>query len=460
MASTSPTHPTATAKMRFADEDGIAATMVVIVFATFMFGLAALAIDLSAGYEEARAQQTVVDLACMAAVDRLPEDPATAVLRAAQNVTANIAAFRSADPSSASSGNDWMSLDGEWTVRIETPLSGDASRMRVTASRSIDTTFARAIGFDELPVSQRATCAVFSPATGDLPMGVLPGDGFDGVIKAETCGNQGGGNEGGGNQGGGNQGGGNQGGGNQGGGNQGGGGPNDPGNQTGNCQYLDVPRVDGRMRNLEANISFGVDREMTAWNGSSSHCGSSNPCNTASTETGSVVAQLTTGLAGGPPGNVPGRLTSYLGPFPTQVGNNLGPINGDTWERATDPASPAYVLKLSGETMTRTWEGYPGALELPVVETIGNCSHPRLARVPVVVRESDLAADWPPGQSGDMRILGFYDIWIDDVSGSGNNLSVATGVAFDASGAMCVGPDGDVVPFQPGGIKLARLVAN
>jgi uncharacterized membrane protein YgcG len=440
--------PKRVCRAAFTGEDGATATIVVIAFATFMFGLAAVAIDLSAGYEEARAQQTVVDLACMAGVDQLPEDASAAVRRVAQNVTANIASFRLADPDTVSAGSDWLSPDGEWTVRIETPVDGDTSRMRVSAARAIDTTFGRAIGFDELPVSQRATCAVFSPAAGDLPMGVLPGGQFDGVIKAETCGSQGGGNGGGGNQGGGNQGGGNQ------------GGPNDPDNQTGNCQYLDVPRLDGRIRTLETNISLGIDRELVVWNGARSHCGSSSPCNTVETQTGSVVAELTTGLAGGPPGNVPGRLTGYLGEYPISLGANRGPINGDTWALATDPSSPAYTLSLTGDTTIRTWDGYDGSVELPVVDRITNCSHPRLARVPVVVRESDLAADWPPGQSGDMRILGFYDVWIDEVEGSGNNLSVATAVAFDASGASCVGPDGDVVPYEPGGIKLARLVAN
>ena len=104
-------------------------------------------------------------------------------------------------------------------------------------------------------------------------------------------------------------------------------------------------------------------------------------------------------------------------------------------------------------------------------DAITNCSSPRLARIPIIAQ-----LDWSPGtpinlpngNSDPVKVVGFYNIIIDNPDGdpsASSDLSnadalktVSAVVVWYGPNARCVGPNGSTTPFTTGSIKTYRLV--
>jgi Flp pilus assembly protein TadG len=147
----------------------------------FLLGAAALAIDLSGMFQQARAEQRAADLACLAGVWELPQEPAEAVEKAALYLGPNQPGLSGLDPISPTSGTvgngtaTWV--EGDFVVEIETPYNGEATQMRVAVLRTSGTSFGRVMGFHTLTVEREAFCEVGSALGGgaDMPFGVVAG---------------------------------------------------------------------------------------------------------------------------------------------------------------------------------------------------------------------------------------------------------------------------------------------
>lgn len=174
-------------------DNGVAAVWTAAAL-VFLLGSAALAVDMSGFWQQARVQQTAADLACLAGVRHAPVDRDEAVTKAAEYLRPNAPGLRplSTTPDSTIGNTSYFSV-GDFTVEIETPFDDgnaatrDDALMRVTVLQTQGTTFGRVLGSNEVTIVQDAHCQAGSPlALGDLPL-ALDATGL------ETCENTGGG---------------------------------------------------------------------------------------------------------------------------------------------------------------------------------------------------------------------------------------------------------------------------
>ncbi|HSL25916.1 MAG TPA: pilus assembly protein TadG-related protein, partial [Acidimicrobiia bacterium] len=144
--------------------DGFSAVWVALIL-LFLLGAAALAVDASGFWQQARVQQNASDFACLAGVRHAPSDPPAAVNKAAEYLRANMSALSAlpADPDSgaASSGVNVYTMS-DFTIQIETPWDdGNAATrndalMRVSILQTTPSTFGRVIGIDDVDILQEA----------------------------------------------------------------------------------------------------------------------------------------------------------------------------------------------------------------------------------------------------------------------------------------------------------------
>lgn len=161
-------------------EHGYAAIWLAAVM-IFLLGAAALAVDASGFFQQARSQQRAADLACLAGAQELPENAALAMRKAADYVRPNQPGLSAIDPTTPTAGAlgagtaIWQT--GDFAVTVETPFGGRATRMRVTISQVEASTFGRAVGTDSATIVEDAVCEVGSALGGaqDMPFGVLGG---------------------------------------------------------------------------------------------------------------------------------------------------------------------------------------------------------------------------------------------------------------------------------------------
>jgi uncharacterized membrane protein len=134
-----------------------------------LMGAAAIAVDVSGFYEQASSQRRAADLACLAGVAELPENPTLAVSTAAEFVAPNHP--RLADlPALPDGGSIVAGVNlytvGDHAVEIETPYNGSSTLMRVSILQAAGTTFARAIGANQVDILEYAVCEVGSGVAG------------------------------------------------------------------------------------------------------------------------------------------------------------------------------------------------------------------------------------------------------------------------------------------------------
>ena len=277
------------------NEKGAAALFIASAL-VLLFGIAAIAIDVGAGFNERRQNQTVADVAVMAGVVEYAlasagqnvslESIRDSVLDYAEvNLTSSYTPQEYAamwnsctDPNKNAGGFNFQPLPAPtgpgWTQATVDCISIDSTgflRVRVP-DQFIDTSFARVMGFGQLSTNA-AAIGQLAPSVpgGILPFAVLGGAGSGHWCLRSDTGNQGGGGGQGGGQGGG-----------PGGGGPGGGAAPDPcsGPSTGNFGTIDAPLHGNtvlqtstvcaqiaQFRVLATNIAIGFDHPVFPNNG-------------------------------------------------------------------------------------------------------------------------------------------------------------------------------------------------
>jgi Flp pilus assembly protein TadG len=170
-----------------ANRDHGYAAMLTAAALLFLLGAAALAVDGSMFFQQARSEQRVADLACLAGVQELPENSVAAVTTAASFLRPNHPDLAGLNPAITSTGLGPVAgpntyTTGAFTIQIDAPFNGNSTKMRVTVSQNRSTHFGRALGANAVPINQVAHCEVGAALGGgaDMPFGVL--NGFSGGI--------------------------------------------------------------------------------------------------------------------------------------------------------------------------------------------------------------------------------------------------------------------------------------
>jgi Flp pilus assembly protein TadG len=422
------------------NESGFSAIWVAFCL-LFLLAATALAVDVSGFYETARTDQTTADLACLAGIPSMPENPAVARASAAENAQRNFPSLASATPST--SGNTLTLSDAFGnSVTITAPYGADNDKMEVSVTETDQATFGRVIGASDVPITQVAYCKVFAGGGGDLPFGAVPNGLWDGVLQtANPC-------------------------------------------DTGNCRPLDVPRsdVNGSGNRFIRNVALGVGLELVPFKnpippGVAVTCTDTTPqCSVLDQNQGVSTGQLSDGLVregAGATGRLQNATTSETWQSPggrTLDGDDpddiLGPgiVTGSTNFPMQPPAWDADVHG--------PWAGTPnGASMIWYDDVITKCDSPRLARVPIIAQLSwapGQAVNLPNGNSDPVKVIGFYSIVIDNPDGdpdassdlsNSDSLKTADSVTvWYGPNARCVGPDGSTTAYSPGDIKTYRLV--
>jgi Putative Flp pilus-assembly TadE/G-like len=413
------------------NESGFSAIWVALCL-LFLLAATALAVDVSGFYETARTDQTTADLACLAGIPSMPENPAVARASGAENAQRNFPSLAAATPST--SGNTLTMSDAFGnSVTITAPFGVDNNKMQVSVTETDQATFGRVIGASDVPITQVAYCKVFAGGSGSVPFAGMPG-GWTGGLQA----------------------------------------PNPCGTNSGNCGQLYIPNaaVGGNGGPVfEENVAEGVDRILTpGLYPGLVNCASTPPgasCNVVQTDPGVNAGTLGDGFLR--------RLSDTSGSSQTftRSGNSydadtVADILGST--PAALPARPA------------AWEdwihGPWGTADVSNHkwwnDVIAKCDSPRLISFPIVSEEMDWSdtryqagdpyPQWPNGGSKDMRVIGIYTAILvnpndaNDFFGNGNLKNADSTIIWFGPNARCVGPDGSTTPFTTGSIKTYRLV--
>lgn len=346
-------------RLNYGDQ-GFTAIWTAIVL-LFLVGAAALAVDTSEFYQQARQEQTTADLACLAGVQHAPTNPALAIEKAAGYLRPNHSGLRSIDPTTTDSGtpsagvNTWTT--GDFVVKIVTPVNGDNTKMSVTVAQQRNAQFGRVLGADQIGVIQKATCEVGSALNlGELPLALdsvgateCQSTGQNCTVKfsASAC---------------------------------------TALNGPGNCGSVQIPRHDdppgstgANPREYQYNLALGANWGLDQ--NSTDLCdGTAEPCGVLQTMTGDKRSLLSQGLIRGtqPPNVFPGRLDKDAphngnhSPLPATNGwdnHNLGDVAscdstgglGSGCQDGTgshDTTSPAEVYRVYDCTDPR-WTSIP-----------------------------------------------------------------------------------------------------
>lgn len=349
------------------NERGFSAIWTAIVL-LFLVGAAALAVDASEFYAQARQEQTTADLACLAGVQHAPTNAGLAVEKAASFLRPNHEGLRSINPTVSDSGapsagvNTWTS--GDFLVEVETPVNGKNTQMRVTVQQARDTRFGRVFGAGQFNIIQEAYCEVGSPLNlGDLPLALdlasaneceTTGDGCQVKFTGSTCVVE---------------------------------------NGPGNCGSVDIPRHDdpvgsggfNRQTEYELNLALGANWDLQTGNTDVCRNGANReePCGRFHTVPGNKPPQLTRGLITGSQG-FPGRL-DRASPhdelfYPGGISWD-GHVLGDVASCDSIPASQAVN---DGSCDGPAFSGEPDTTLPARVYRVFDCTDPRWSSVPVI----------------------------------------------------------------------------
>lgn len=417
------------------DEKGAAAILVAASL-LFLLGMAAIAVDVSGFYQDARVGQTTADMACLAGVADLPGDAAAAFTHAGAYAKANWPEMTGITMNVA--GDTGTIDDGAGNViTLQTPVGGDPEKMKVTIVDRSPTFFGRVFGAQSVDIRQEATCVVDTTSSGGggMPFGILPG-GFGGGLF----------------------------------------GPNPCGSSSGNCGSLFIERddVSGAGPTLVKNIAEGSDRVLAPWLGSSlgadncSGVSAGDTCHIVETDTGVSAGQLGDGFVE--------RLRDDPGATCTFTDSSVT-MNCDTPAQILG-ASPTPLATAFG-TPPAWWEPslYGSWPPSPTVHfyydgVIAKCDSPRLGFVPIVSEDmnwdiGDPNPGWPSGHK-DMKIVGLVDIILtdpndsSDFQGSGNLKKAGAVVMWYGPNARCVdgSPYGVINGVTGTPIRSVKLVAG
>lgn len=389
------------------DERGAAAVLVASAL-VFLFGAAALAIDVSGFYGDARTDQTTADLSCLAGV--VESTDAARIAMAAEFTKQNWSTMAGQTVSVV--GSTGFISDGTSQVVFEPSYLGDADKMRVRVLEVAETSFAAVLGADSVNVLQEAVCeASDTGAGGTLPFGAITG-GWTGPLQINP--------------------------------------PCGPSN--GNCGALYIARDDanGSGPTIIANIARGSDRRLQAWfgNGSGSvECdavSSGDICHVVETDTGVSASHLGEGFFQRLDGD-PGASCTFTYKGGTLNCDTPTQVLGASWTplMAAFPSAPAWWdTRLYGTydvTNTNRHYWYDGV--------VAKCDSPRLAGIPIVTEDldwdlGDAHTAWPSGNK-DMKIVGLLDVIVEepydagDFSGNKNLKTAAAGVIWFGPNATC-----------------------
>ena len=409
------------------DHDERGATAVMVAGAMlFLFGAAALAVDTSIFYGDARTDQNTADFACLAGVAEADSDDKIAM--AAEFTRQNWPTMQG--QAVTITGTAGTMSDGTSQVLYTTFVDGEAGKMRVQVLESANTHFARALGAGTVNIAQEATCEarLSQGGPGALPMGALAGtfsgDLFDCAAKV-----------------------------------------------TGNCGAI---RLNGSGANVFRDaLAYGSPQDVEKHHGNQNtpdaqtgnvltDCPTGGPCNHPETETGNMVGPFTQGMTI--------RLSHVAGADCIQNGN----FNCDSLEQVLG-ADPNTLAEEFGNTapnpfpsdyyQIQGWQPslygpYAAARDIQYYYNGGGikCDSPRLGTIPIVVSTKggsgmpnwdlgDAGTTWPNG-NGDVKIIGFYSIYIREPANAGD------GYGLVESDVIWFGPDATCDngnPFSPTG---------
>lgn len=397
------------------NDRGIAAVWVAVII-VFLIGAAALAVDASGAFNTARTDQNTADLACLAGVKELPEDPNSAINVVVEYVEANWPQMTGQTLSVSGSTAEYADGQGN-SVSIDVAYDGDPSKAYVTVTEVQETWFAQVLGQDSVTVSQEAWCRVDKRAIGGggLPFGAAPG-GFNGNLqKLNPC-------------------------------------------ETGNCGPLFIDRDDtsGTSETLIKNIALGPDRTLvpdldTLDNPNCWDVSAGDECSVVKTDTGVSAAHLGEGLLQRLENTANSTCTDtfngrefdcdsmvqILGSMPTALDPNGSAPSG--WNDA--------LHGVFGTVDVSNHYYFDGE--------IAKCDSPRLGFMPIVSEDlswgySDPPPPYPNGKK-DVKIVGFYWVIIDqpiapsDWQGSGVLKSSSANVMWFGPGTTCE----DGFPIDP-----------
>jgi hypothetical protein len=389
---------------RFRDERGATAILVAGAM-VFLFGAAALAVDTSIFYGDARTDQTTADLSCLAGV--IEQDAADKISMAAEFARQNWPTMQGQAVNIV--GSTGTMSDGTNQVLFETTVGGDPDAMRVRVAEAPDTSFAGVLGVGSVNVTQEATCrkAFAQSGFGPLPIGIIPG-GFDGgIFKPNPC-----------------------------------------GSNSGNCGGLAIGGPGAAT--FEENIVAGITRNLSKHHGPSdnpdadtglpvTNCDSVGPmmeCNLLSTETGSMAGPL-----GG------GFLERFANdPNATCTFERDGQdINCDTPAQVIGNGGPVGIYSVFGATPPSWWEpSLYGPWTAAATAShywhdgiVDKCDSPRRALVPIVDDDDNWdigksGSAWPNGSSSHVKVVALVDIIVldpndnSDFTGNGNGQAAKT----------------------------------
>ena len=362
------------------DDRGYSALWVAIV-AMFLVAAAALAVDTSGAFGTAQTDQTTADLACLAGVQEIPEDPMAGIGMAMAYAVDNWPPM--SGNTTSFSGTTGTYGDGAGSeIFVDAAHSGDPSKMRVRITEVEDTYFGKAIGKDSITVVQEAVCyhQEVQNGAGLLPIGVLTGswngDLFDCAAKV-----------------------------------------------TGNCGAL---RANGNGANVYRKaVTESVDGEFIKHHGNRNvpdpdtgvpavDC-FAEPCNVAKTEPGNMVGPWNQGLTQRL--NVPSAACVEAGWFNCDsIADVLGAPASPLGSSGVTPGELNWHDSLYGTFAAASAATHPSARHYYFNGDTLDCDSPRLATVPIISQDLDWTLGSPrgtfPNGSKDVKFIGFYTIYI------------------------------------------------
>jgi hypothetical protein len=382
----------------------------------FLLGAAALAVDGSMFFQQARSEQRVADLACLAGVQELPEDSVGAVTMAASFLRPNHPDLAGLNPATTSTGFGPVAgantyTTGAFTIQIDAPFNGNSTKMRVSVTQSRGTHFGQAIGATSVPINQVAICEVGSAIGGgaDMPFGVLSGF-TGGIINYDNNG------------------------------------CTLNGQTNSQCSGLAIPRHNdpsgsgfnvNTADNYRANIISGINwqlfppgaafpssQDILCRSQQSPQPGDPEPCNRVATVSGSDPSKVYEGLISGnnkyPPESQIGYLEKHHLVYRSTHGDLFDSHTLEDMVTCVASHNSTQVVPCPTPEDSLTWTG-PTSAPIVYVSRVEDCDCPRFARVPVVDPNPGFPeANCTVHDPNDItqinkcfaRIVGFESIWL------------------------------------------------
>lgn len=418
--------------MKRHDEEGMVAIWTALVL-LFLIGSVALAADTSGFFRMARADQTSADLACLAGAQELPGSPSTALTIAAENAKTNFPRVASATPV-LTSNQATLTVGGN-VVTINTNWSGDSKKMRVEVTSSEQRTFSRIWSSADVPVRQQAICTA-TPGGGP---GMVPVASVSGTFDEDLfdCAEN---------------------------------------KNNGNCGALESGTGASGWSEALANGLVGqFEKHWGTWTSNDPDTG--NPglscpkganggytfsCNAIWPESGNMVGKFNSGLAQ----RMTRQVEGYC-PNPNFNCDSLGQIISGVQTPATvQTLFQAFGASRPSFFNEQVYGPYAAAMNDHYYwdADIKKCDSPRLATIPIVSEDKDWApgdpaGDWVNGNSNNLKIVGFYTVYIREPNTAGENGIFQADVVWFGDNATC---DGEEVDFYGaiGASKKIKLVAS